>query len=273
MIEGFCTSTGKDEFIKAFCDIVHDNSKNDIEQFAFGDWPTFDWQKWTTNPIAVVGTLRGSEKVIWECQRRNHEFYYMDHAYFHATRDYRAGRFGQLYRVVKNQMQLNKLVELTDEDRDRIHRFKPIPFDSSWRFGNHILVCPPTRAVCRLYHTTEQKWLDETINTLRKYTDRPIITRIKQETIPLQEQLRDCHALVSMQSTAAIHAVLNGVPVFCDEISQANPIAENDLSNIEKPYYADRLEVEKWIDSLLSCQFTMEEIGNGTAYKTVKRLQ
>ena len=76
-----------------------------------------------------------------------------------------------------------------------------------------------------------------------------------------------------MQSTAAIHAVLNGVPVFCDKISQANPIAENNLSNIEKPYYADRLEVEKWIDSLLSCQFTMEEIGNGTAYKTVKRLQ
>ena len=120
MIEGFCTSTGKDEFIKAFCDIVHVNSQNDIEQFAFGDWPTFDWQKWTTNPIAVVGTLRGSEKVIWECQKRNHEFYYMDHAYFHATRDYKAGRFGQLYRVVKNQMQLNKIVELTEKDKERI---------------------------------------------------------------------------------------------------------------------------------------------------------
>jgi len=272
MIEGFCTSTGKDEFIKAFCDIVHVNSQNDIEQFAFGDWPTFDWQKWTTNPIAVVGTLRGSEKVIWECQKRNHEFYYMDHAYFHATRDYKAGRFGQLYRVVKNQMQLNKIVELTEKDKERILRYKPIPFDS-WRHGKHILVCPPTKAVCRLYHTTEQKWIDETIKLLKEHTDRPIITRLKQETLSLQEQLKDCHAMVTMQSTAAIHAIINGVPVFCDKISQANPVSENDLSKIEKPYYANRDVIEKWIDSLLSCQFTMEEIGNGVAYETVKRLQ
>ena len=79
--------------------------------------------------------------------------------------------------------------------------------------------------------------------------------------------------MVTMQSTAAIEAVLNGVPVFCDEVSQANVIGENNLSKIEKPYYADRDIIEKWIDSLLSSQFTMEEIKNGVAHEVVKRLQ
>ena len=154
MIEGFCTNAGaKDRFIYAFSQIRHRNSREKIPAFEVGSWPTFDWQKWTTNPIAVVGTLRGSEKVIWECQKRNHEFYYMDHAYFYPTRDYMPGKYGQLYRVVKNQMQLNKIVELTNKDKKRIEKYKPITFNG-WKFGTHILVCPPTPAICRLQSLT-----------------------------------------------------------------------------------------------------------------------
>ena len=273
MIEGFCTGSGaKDRYIVAFSKIVHRNSRLKIPPFEKGSWPTFDWEKWTNNPLAVVGTLRGCEEIIWECQKRNHEFYYMDHAYFHATRDYKPGKYGQLYRVVKNQMQLNKLVELTNADKKRIEKYKPIEF-KSWKFGTHILICPPTKAICRLYHTTEEKWLNDTLKTLKKYTDREIRIRKKGDTTPLVEQLKNSWAMVTMQSTAAIEAVLNGVPVFCDEVSQANVIGENDLSKIEKPYYADRDIIEKWIDSLLSCQFTMEEIKNGVAHEVVKRLQ
>ena len=79
--------------------------------------------------------------------------------------------------------------------------------------------------------------------------------------------------MVTMQSTAAIEAVLNGVPVFCDEVSQANVIGENDLSKIERPYYADRDIVRKWIDSLLACQFTLNEIKSGEAFEAARRLQ
>lgn len=273
MIEGFCTGSGaKDRYVVAFSKIVHRNSREKIPSFEKGSWPTFDWEKWTTNPLAVVGTLRGCEEIIWECQKRNHEFYYMDHAYFHATRDYAPGPYGQLYRVIKNQMQLNKLVELTKEDKKRIEKYKPIKF-KSWKFGTYILVCPPTKAICRLYHTTEEKWLNDTLKTLKKHTDREIRIRKKGDTTPLVEQLKNSWAMVTMQSTAAIEAVLNGVPVFCDEVSQANVIGENNLSKIEKPYYADRDIIEKWIDSLLSSQFTMEEIKNGVAHEVVKRLQ
>jgi len=273
MIEGFCTGSGaKDRFIVAFSQIVHRNGRERIPPFEEGFWPTFNWENFTTNPIAVVGTLRGSERVIWQCQKRNHEFYYMDHAYFYATRDYRPGPYGQLYRVVKNQLQLNKLVELTNQDKKRIERYKPITFNG-WNFGTYILVCPPTKAVCRMYHITEEKWLSDTLETLKKYTDREIRIRNKGDKTSLQEQLKNCWAMVTMQSTAAIEAVLSGVPVFCDEVSQSNVVGESDLTKIERPYYPDKELIDKWIDSLLSCQFTLEEIKNGVAYETVKRLQ
>ena len=76
--------------------------------------------------------------------------------------------------------------------------------------------------------------------------------------------------MVTMQSTRTHRAVLNGVPVFLDEVSQTNVIGENDLSKIERPYYVDRDIIENWIDSLLSCQFTMEEIKNGVAHEVVR---
>ena len=37
-------------------------------------------------------------------------------------------------------MQLNKLVELTNADKKRIEKYKPIEF-KSWKFGTYILIC------------------------------------------------------------------------------------------------------------------------------------
>lgn len=274
MVEGFCTSTGKDEFIKAFCDTVHTNSKTGIKPFEVGEWPTFDMKKWTKNPVAVVGTLRGTEQVIWECQKRLHPFYYMDHAYFGATRNYQPGPNGILYRVIKSQMQMNFILEPDREDLKRIKKYKPIdrkPYNGG---GEHILVCPPTQAVCRLYNLGDEKmWIDNMIVELQKYTDRNIIVRKKDEKKSLSQQLENCHAVVSYQSTAAIESVLNGVPSFCDNVSAAKEVSESMIENIETPYYPDEDLIQQWIDSLLSCQFTMEEIKSGLAKETVDRLQ
>jgi predicted transcriptional regulator len=274
MIEGFCTSTAKDVFIELFCDIVHKNSRKNIPHFEVGDWPTFDMKQWTKNPVAVVGTLRGTEKIIWECQKRGHPFYYMDHAYFHATRNYKSGPHGVLYRIVKSQMQMNTIVELDKEDLKRISRFKPVetkPFNGG---GEHILICPPTTAICRLYELgDEQMWIDSTITELTKYTDRNIIVRKKDTKKPLIQDLKNCHAVVSHQSTAAIEAILNGVPSFCDAVSAAREVSECLLENIESPYFPNDDLLKQWIDSLLACQFDTDEIKNGTARAMVDKLQ
>ena len=271
-VEGFKTNTGvKDKILESFCDFTHENTRTNIPQFELGDWPTFDKQKWTENSVAVVGTLRGTETIIWESQRRGHNFYYMDHAYFHATRLYQ----GDIqYRIIKSQMQLNHLVDLDDEDYKRIDRYKPITTKPFTKNGNHILLCPPTKAICRLYNLgDEQSWINDMVSELKSHTDRDIIIRKKDETKTLQEQLKNCHAIVTHQSTAAIQAILQGVPSFCDLISQSVPVSEIDISKIETPFYPDDDLRQQWIDSLLSCQFNMSEISNGKAREIVDRLQ
>ena len=280
MIECFLNGTAKDIFLINLANsvkgIIHQSNtnKSKLDAFETADWPSFDWKKWTNKPVAVVGTLRGSERVIWESQNRNHPFLYFDHAYFHATRDYKPGKFGLLYRLIKSQMQLNKLVNLEKEDYDRISKFKPIDVKPFKKGGEHILLCPPTKAICRLYDLGfEDMYIESMITEISKYTDRNIIVRTKDTKLSLEEQLKDCHAVVTHQSTVAINAILNGVPSFCDEVSQSKPVSETDISRIETPFYPDEDLINKWIDSLLSCQFTMEEIKNGTAYNTVMRLQ
>ena len=271
-VEGFKTNTGiKDKILESFCDFTHENTRTNIPQFELGDWPTFNKQKWTENSVAVVGTLRGTETIIWESQRRGHNFYYMDHAYFHATRLYQ----GDIqYRIIKSQMQLNHLVDLDEEDYKRIDRYKPITTKPFTKNGNHILLCPPTKAICRLYNLgDEQSWIDDMLLELKSHTDRDIIIRKKDETKTLQEQLKNCHAIVTHQSTTAIQSILQGVPSFCDLISQSVPVSETDISKIETPFYPDDDLRKQWIDSLLSCQFSMSEISNGKAREIVDRLQ
>jgi hypothetical protein len=111
------------------------------------------------------------------------------------------------------------------------------------------------------------------VSELKSHTDRDIIIRKKDETKTLQEQLKNCHAIVTHQSTAAIQAILQGVPSFCDLISQSVPVSEIDISKIETPFYPDDDLRQQWIDSLLSCQFSMSEISNGKAREIVDRLQ
>lgn len=277
MIEGFRTNTFKDKFVISLVNsvngIIHPNTKTNISQYELGEWPTFNFEKWTDKPVAIVGTLRGSEKVIWESQKRKHTFLYMDHAYFHATRDYKDKGFGLLYRIIRSQMQLNYLVDLQQEDYKRIQRFKPIKIKTFNKSGRYILILPPTQAIARLYGINCEEWLKETMNTLKKHTDRPIIVRNKTEKTPLHNQLKEAWTMVTYQSTAAIEALVNGVPVFCDEICCAKPVAETDFTKIEKPNFTDVDFIKKWIDSLLSCQFSMSEIESGLAYETTMRLQ
>ena len=58
---------------------------------------------------------------------------------------------------------------------------------------------------------------------------------------------------------------VNGVPVFCNEHnSSAKPIAETDFTLVETPKYEDR---ELLFHSLAYCNYTMEEMKNGTAWR------
>ena len=117
---------------------------------------------------------------------------------------------------------------------------------------------------------------EETIATIKQYTDRPveIRERVKSRTDrmitnSLKEALDDdVHALVTFNSNAATEAVLYGYPAFtlCSTHA-AKSVTEQDLSKIETPYYPDLQQVEAWAHHLAYCQFHVSELKDGSAWR------
>jgi hypothetical protein len=103
---------------------------------------------------------------------------------------------------------------------------------------------------------------------LQRHTARPIVVRRAPQpgetAEPLAEALSKAHALVTPSSNVAIEAVVAGVPVFVSPSSAAAPVGLTDLSLIEAPVYPDR---DKWLAHLAYCQFSLEEMRSGAAWR------
>jgi len=121
-------------------------------------------------------------------------------------------------------------------------------------------------------------WEAKTIARLKRLTDRPIVFRPKPNcraarpiagstfapTQPLDDALRDCHAVVTHHSNVAVDALLAGVPVFC-ESGVASVLGCADINAIEQPIMpAGRAQ---WAADLAWCQWNVQEMRDGLAYK------
>ena len=71
-------------------------------------------------------------------------------------------------------------------------------------------------------------------------------------------------------SLAAVDAILNMVPVIADANNCAWPISSREPKYIEKPMKPGRRTVNEWLNWLSQHQFTIQEIEDGLAYKTLK---
>lgn len=230
------------------------------------------------------------DTIIRPCLAEKKPLIYVDHPYF--GNDYnRPGIFGQSYedndiyslqfRMVFNSPHQTGILKYPD---DRFKKFK-IELKNWNKSGSHILVCPPSGRMDDLLNVTN-KWLFKTAKTIRKNSDRKIIIRPKPSTTPpkewfklektisnlsirthckytnIQDDLKDCWAVVAPASNISIEAIIAGIPVFCDNTSPTKEIGLQDYSKIENPIYPDRLPL---LNSLAYCQFSINEVISGFA--------
>lgn len=143
-------------------------------------------------------------------------------------------------------------------------RFKKLNVTlKDWRTnGDYILVCPSSQAMDIFYN--QHNWLKNTLELLKKYTDRPVRVRLKPKKgeikIPFEEECKNAWAIVTMASIAGVEAACLGIPVFCHNNSPAAPIGINDISKIEKSFFPDRTN---WVNTLSYFQYTEDEIKKG----------
>ena len=250
MIQGLLTRPATDDIVRHFVSsaggTLHNVKDVDIDK-----------------PITCFGILRGTGELL----KQSKEFYYFDHAYLYGNRHSPSKVTGErIYRLTKNHYHIQTIQELTDEDNERIKKYKQYIKLQPWKSdGNYILIIAPSHFQIA-YHNIGS-WVDDTIKTLKQYTDRPIKVRDKKSSRPLREEVQSAYAIVSHNSAVVVDAILNGVPVFCDKMNMGVPMGLTDFSKIEQPIKPARL---KWIHSLLANQFTMTEIKNGTAWRKVQ---
>ena len=152
-----------------------------------------------------------------------------------------------------------------------------------WRKdGKHVLLCGqvPWDASVESCHDY-LGWLQYISGQIRYHTKREVRFRphplapvsplvgCTHSTVPIQEDLKDCWAVVTYNSNSSVEAVLDGVPAFTfDAGAMAKDVASQWLQELERPYMPAR---ESWLNDLAYCQWTVEEFKEGAAWRHLFR--
>lgn len=130
------------------------------------------------------------------------------------------------------------------------------------------------------------EWLEQTINEIRRFTDRRIVVRhhprwpLKavpngvqiEKPVKLANSYDDFninyayHVVINHNSGPAVQAAINGSPIICDSSSLAYPVSDQ-MIHIENPSLIDRQE---WFLRLCHTEWTVEEIANGIPFNRLK---
>lgn len=189
------------------------------------------------------------------------------------------GRFEGYHKVSVNAR--HPTAHFVGRARDRYRANGRERLIKSWTKGSKIIVAGMSRKAAESVGLQAEEWERAAIDTLRRYTDRPIIYRPKpswrearpiagvEYSIgrPIEAVLSDCHAVVTRHSNAALDGLLNGVPVFCEH-GVASVLGLRDLSMIETPQYPESRE--GWLHDVAWTQFNAHEMRNGFMWRFLK---
>lgn len=177
-------------------------------------------------------------------------------------------------------------VEEKESNRWKNLQLKIHPWNKN---GKHILVCGQRGGD---YNCLSMPlfWPTKVLKKIRSITDRPILYRshphrlrmpaclpincsISDGTQPLLVDLKEAFVCIVWTSSAALTALLMGIPViYCGPSHIAKSIASDNLKSMESPYYAShRFE---FFTELAWRQFHLSELANGFMWEImVKRWQ
>lgn len=155
--------------------------------------------------------------------------------------------------------------------------------------GDHILICLQRNGGWSMGLHSVTDWAESVVRLLRQHTNRPIVLRAhpgdkqsefylkKLETMlaqlkfsispnkDIRQDLVNCWAVVNHNSSPAVAAAIEGVPVFITdpERSQCQAIANTDLTQIEQPRMPDRTA---WLQQLAMSHWKFDELRSGQAW-------
>lgn len=241
---------------------MYDPMLQSFVQGAGGQISSWTAQERTVTPVVLRGITK--RKQMDACRAAGRDFYYIDTGYFGN------GKKKLYHRITKNDVQW--FGDIVERPWDRLEKTNARP--KKMRSGTNILLAPPSQKLLNNYDIMLDDWLTTTQEEIKKYTDRPIVvrtkrsrsTRVNDDTIEMALD-QDVHCLVTFSSIAAGEALLHGKPAITLGPNAAGPLCSHSLSEIETPRRPNLDEVEAWARHLAYCQFTEEEMRDGTAWR------
>lgn len=155
----------------------------------------------------------------------------------------------------------------------RLNIFPCLP--RPWRTdGSEVLIIEPSEIQCRLFDIDIVRWRAEIRKEVNSRTSRSVVFREKADKkirTSLYQYLldSDVYCVINYNSNAAVEAVWAGVPVITLGRHITNPIAASSLDQINDLL---RPDLERWLKFLSHCQYTVEEIQNGTARRIMEEV-
>jgi hypothetical protein len=236
------------------------------------------WKNLENYDSSIPLIFRGmtQRKAVALCEKQNRDYYYIDTGYIGNMQKRK-----DWHRVVKNGMQhSHPNYNLPDDRFNFISRDKDYLRFPGWKkHGTSILVVTPSEKPCLFYNINRNEWVKNTIEEIKKHTDRPIIIRDKtgsrRERVGsgsiYNQMIQDnVFAVVTYNSIAATEAIGFGIPAFTLAPNAADPFCLKDLSKIETPLYSDTASIIKWQHWIGYCQFTTKEMMDGTALRLIE---
>jgi hypothetical protein len=262
----FLSKGGEDPYINQFASGCS-TAPTSTENFNYED---------SKNPIVLRGILK--KKIIQQCWEDRRTFYYVDTGYFgNEKTHFNPSGWKYWHRIVKNDLQHGEIIARPD---DRWRKFDK-KFNPWKKTGRSILIAAPDEKPCKFYGIELDAWLNETAETIKKYTDRPVIIRKRNpnridriSTDTLEQALdNDVFALVTYNSVAAIESIFHGIPAFTlAPANAASPVSLQDLSKIDSPYYPNQDKLYAWACHLAYGQFHINEMRTGRAKELLEEL-
>lgn len=227
----------------------------------------------TSKPMVVRGVTSKSE--INQCQQINRSFYYIDTGY--------VGNFPSIgnpsgkkiwHRIVKNDLQHIKPRDVPSDRWDKLVKQDPRLEWKGWKdYNKKILLVLPNPKACRYYDIDCDKWIAETTEKIKTYSNLPIEVRIKGSRSERNQGYSiysafdsGVYATVSFNSIASLESVLYGIPAFVSVPCAASSLCSTDLSTLLNPIRPEKKDILKICHTIAYGQFTQEEILNGYAW-------
>ena len=205
----------------------------------------------------------GNENIIVDKIDNNLPFWFIDSGYTNFVEPNK-----KWHRLTRNHLHFNKQF-IASADRLKIFPEFPRP----WRKeGKAILIVEPGGFAANIMHVDAKSWTNNIVDELKKHTDRPIEIRSKinkkSRTSLYQTLLNgDYYCTVSINSNSAVESIWAGIPAITLNKHVSNSVTRNNLAQINDLYYGP---LGDWLAWLSYCQFTYDELMDGTAFNIVK---